>query len=76
MEKLNTDEIKSEEEYDLCVARLEKIFFATEGTKEFDELSILCNKIEKYEEKHYPIGTPSEEEMAQFMKEQKIEKWD
>ena len=71
LKKMEKEYIENEEEYDLCIKRLDEIISAVEGTKEYDELEQLSDKIEKYETIHYPIGEPTEEEMVQFMKEQK-----
>lgn len=47
--------IKTEEEYNQALKRLEKIFHVPENTKEGDEAEVLINLIEKYEDEHYPI---------------------
>lgn len=46
----------TEQEYELALKRLNDIFDADTGTPEGDEALRLIKKIEKYEEKHYPIG--------------------
>lgn len=46
-------EIKTEEDYQKALNRLEKIFDAKKGTKEGDELEILSALIEKYENEKY-----------------------
>lgn len=47
--------IKTEEQYQEALDRLEKIFDAKRGTKEGDELELLSVLIEKYENEKYPI---------------------
>ncbi|HPG08415.1 MAG TPA: helix-turn-helix domain-containing protein [Saprospiraceae bacterium] len=62
--------IRTEEDYDKALARLEDIFEAEPGTKEGDELEILAMLIEDYEDKHYPIGPPHPIEAIKFRMEQ------
>jgi len=50
--------IKTEEEYQKALSRLELIFHAETGTPESDEADLLALLIEDYEEKHYPIAPP------------------
>ena len=63
--------IKSEEEYDHALQRMEEIFHALEGTEEGDEAEVLALIIEDYEEKYHPIGHPDPIEAIKFMMEQK-----
>ena len=52
--------IRSEEDHDAALTRLSEIFQAEIGTPEGDERDILVDLIERYEEKHYPIGPPTD----------------
>ncbi|MFH0759192.1 MAG: hypothetical protein V2B15_18030 [Bacteroidota bacterium] len=52
---LSIKPIRSEEDYNEALQRMEKIFHAQEGTPEGDEAEILMLVIEKYEDKRYPI---------------------
>ena len=57
-------QIKSKEQYDAIMARIDELFFATdENTPKDDkrliELDILSSMVEEYEQEHYPIQTPS-----------------
>ena len=56
----NIKPIRTEEDYDAALARMDEIFFADDGTLEGDERDILFDLIELYEDKHYPIGPPSD----------------
>ena len=47
--------IKSEEEYETDLRRLEKIFHAPAKSKEGEEAEVLMLLIEKYEEKYVPM---------------------
>ncbi|MGD8782047.1 MAG: transcriptional regulator [Ignavibacteria bacterium] len=50
--------IKSEEDYQKALKRLEKIFDAPAESKEGDEAEILSLLIENYENQYYPIDAP------------------
>ena len=52
--------IRSEEDYDAALTRLSEIFQVEVGTPEGDERDILVDLIECYEDRHYPIGPPSD----------------
>lgn len=59
--KLDTMEIrliKTEEDYQNALSRMDQIFDAREGSKESDEADILVILIDEYENKHYPIDVP------------------
>lgn len=50
--------IKTENDYEKALARLEIIFDAPPETKEGDEAEILSLLIENYENEHFPIEAP------------------
>lgn len=50
--------IKTEEDYDLALNRLEEIFDAKLGTPESDELEILGLMVDNYENEHHKIEAP------------------
>ncbi len=58
--------IRTAEDYNRALARLDKIFDSEPGTKDGDELEILALLIEDYEDKHYPIGPPDPIEAIKF----------
>lgn len=62
--------IKTEEDYNQALLRLEDIFDAPENTKEGDEADLIGVLIERYEDKHYPIGPPDPIEAIKFRMEQ------
>ncbi|WP_234109305.1 MULTISPECIES: helix-turn-helix domain-containing protein [Chryseobacterium] len=62
--------IKTEQDYNQALERLEKIFDATPGTKDGDELEILGILIENYENEHYSIELPDPIEAIKFRMEQ------
>ena len=62
--------IKTEQDYEAALERLEVIFDAPPGTEKSDELEILGMLIEKYEKQHYPIEFPDPIEAIKFRMEQ------
>ncbi|MDP2887947.1 MAG: transcriptional regulator [Bacteroidota bacterium] len=62
--------IKTKEEYNLALKRLEVIFDAEPGTTEGDELDLLSLLIDNYEKIHYPIDLPDPIEAIKFRMEQ------
>ena len=62
--------IKTEQDYDLALERVNILFDARPNTDEADELDILVTLIEKYEKIHYPIPEPDPIEAIKFMMEQ------
>ena len=62
--------IKTEQDYEQAIIRLEHIFDAKKGTREGDELEILGILIENYENENFPIGFPDPVEAIKFRMEQ------
>ena len=62
--------IKTEQDYQEALDRLEVIFDAKKGSPEGDELEILGLLIEKYESIHFPIDLPDPIEAIKFRMEQ------
>lgn len=50
--------IKSEEDYQMALKRLEVIFDAAVGTPKSDEADVLALIIDEYEHRNYPIEAP------------------
>lgn len=69
-EIMNIKVIKTEEDYNQSLKRLEDIFDAPIDSPEGDEAEILTILIEKYEDEHYPIGSPDPIEAIKFRMEQ------
>lgn len=55
---MNIKLIRTEEEYQKALKRLEKLFDAKPGTIESDEADVLGLMIDEFEKKHYPIEAP------------------
>lgn len=62
--------IKTEEDYQKALKRLEVIFDASADSPEGDEAEILTILIEKYEDENYPIGPPDPIEAIKFRMDQ------
>ncbi|HEY5510125.1 MAG TPA: transcriptional regulator [Prolixibacteraceae bacterium] len=55
---MNIKPIKTKEDYQISLKRLEVIFDALVGTVESDEADVLGLMIDEYEKRHYPIESP------------------
>jgi HTH-type transcriptional regulator/antitoxin HigA len=62
--------IKTENDYNQALERLEVVFDAKKGTSEGDELELLSILIEQYENTHFPIDLPDPIEAIKFRMEQ------
>ncbi len=55
---MNIRPIRTEDDYEAALDRIEQLFDASPGTPEVDELEILAILVEAYEEQHHPIPAP------------------
>ena len=62
--------IRTEEEYNAALARIDQIFDAEEDTPEGEELDELVDLVELYEDKHYPIDFPDPIAAIEFRMDQ------
>ena len=67
---MNIKPIKTQQDYDEAMARLETLFDARKGSIEGDELEILTILIDKYEQENFPIELPDPVEAIKFRMEQ------
>lgn len=67
---MNIKVIKTKDDYNQALKRLEEIFHAPIDSKEGDEAEVLSILIEKYEEENYPIDVPDPIEAILFRMEQ------
>jgi HTH-type transcriptional regulator/antitoxin HigA len=67
---MNINLIKTENDYNQALERLELIFDAKKGTEEGDELQLLGMLIDQYENEHFPIDLPDPIEAIKFRMEQ------
>ncbi|OQX72239.1 MAG: hypothetical protein B6D61_14480 [Bacteroidetes bacterium 4484_249] len=73
--KKNRTVLKSEQEYESALQRLDEIFDVESGLDEDKEADLLVLLIEKYEEDNYPIPDPDPVEAIKFIMEQKSLKY-
>ena len=62
--------IRTEEDYNGALARIEEIWDAEPGTPESDELDVLAVLVEAYEDEHHPIDPPDPIEAIRFRMDQ------
>jgi HTH-type transcriptional regulator/antitoxin HigA len=62
--------IKTEEDYNNALTRMDELFDVKPKSKEFAEAELLMALIEMYEEKHYKIDAPDPIEAIKFRMEQ------
>jgi HTH-type transcriptional regulator/antitoxin HigA len=62
--------IKTEQDYNDSIKRIEKLWGAKKDTPQGDELDLLVTLVESYEIKHYPIAPPDPVDAIKFRMEQ------
>ena len=62
--------IKTEEDYNTSIRRIEVLWGAKKDTPQGDELDLLVTLVESYEMKHYPIAPPDPVDAIKFRMEQ------
>ena len=62
--------VRSEEDYETALARIDELMNAEPNTPEDDELDILVGMVERYEEGHHPIGPPDPIAAIEFRMDQ------
>ena len=67
---MNIFPIRTENDYDAALKRIDQLMNAELGTPEGDELDILVTLVEAYEAKHYPIPSCDPIEAIKFRMEQ------
>jgi HTH-type transcriptional regulator/antitoxin HigA len=55
---MNLQPIRSAEQYEAALKRIETIIDARRGTAQGDELEALASIVEQYEEENFPIPDP------------------
>ncbi|WP_419662238.1 hypothetical protein Dvar_26890 [Desulfosarcina variabilis str. Montpellier] len=68
---MNIRPVKTEEDYDAALARIEELWGTDPGTPEGDELDVLLVLVGAYEDQHHPVPNPSPIEAIRFVMEQK-----
>lgn len=68
--KMNIKPIKTEQDYESALQRVDVLMDAVPQSDEFDELEVLTTLIEAYELKHYKIDVPDPISAIKFRMEQ------
>jgi HTH-type transcriptional regulator / antitoxin HigA len=67
---MNIRPIKTEQDYNSALSRIEELWGVKKDTPEGDELDLLVTLVESYEIKHYPIAPPDPIDAIKFRMEQ------
>ncbi len=67
---MNISLLKTEQDYEKALDRIDEIFDAKPGSKEDEELEILSILVEKYEDEHYLIEMPDPIEAIKYRMEE------
>jgi HTH-type transcriptional regulator/antitoxin HigA len=62
--------IKTEQEYNSVLSRIEELMDAEENSPEIEELELLAALVELYEDEHYPMDLPDPVDAIKFRMEQ------
>lgn len=62
--------IRTAADHKAALARLDALFDSAPGTPAGDEAEVIATLIQRYEEKHFPIGLPSPLDAIRFRMEQ------
>jgi len=68
--KMNIKPLKTEQDYDDALARINQLMDSESGSPEGDELDVLSVLVEKYEDLNYPVEAPNPIEAIRFKMEQ------
>lgn len=67
---MNIKPIKSEEDYEAVLTRIESLWGSESDTPKGDDLDILITLVDAYEREHYPIDPPDPIDAIKFRMEQ------
>ena len=62
--------VRSEQDYEAALARIDELMDAEPNTPEDAELDVLVTLVERYEERHHPIGPPDAVAAIEFRMDQ------
>src|SRR5256712_5214964 len=66
----NLKPIRTEADYEVALAEIERLWGAPAGTPEGDRLDILATLVDAYEDEHHPMDPPDPIEAIKFRMEQ------
>ncbi len=64
--------VRTEEDYEAALVRIDELMDAEANTPEDDELDVLVGLVERYEETHHPIPPPDPIAAIEFRMDQTI----
>jgi len=67
---MNIRPVKTEQDYDVALSRIESLWGAEPGTPEGDELDVLLTLVSVYEDENHPVPPPSPIEAIRFAMDQ------
>ena len=67
---MNILPIKSEQDYERTLRRIEALMEAAPNTPDGDELDVLVTLVEAYEDKHFPVDSPDPVAAIEFRMDQ------
>ncbi|MCF2948060.1 DNA-binding protein [Paraglaciecola aquimarina] len=67
---MNIKPIKNQQDYELAMVTIEKLWDARPGSAEADELDVLATLVESYEKKQFEIAAPDPVAAIKFRMEQ------
>ena len=70
MARKKINPIRTEKDYESACVRIDELMDAVPGSAEYDELDVLTDLVERYENKHEPMGYPSPIAAIEFRMEQ------
>ena len=62
--------IKTDEDFECAIRRIDELWHAKEGTSEGDELEVWLTLVEAYEKEHHPMPPPTLNEAIEFQMDQ------
>jgi antitoxin component HigA of HigAB toxin-antitoxin module len=63
--------IRTAEDHKAALAEIEKLWGTEPGTDEGDRLDVLCDLVELYEDRHFPIEAPDPIEVLKLIMEER-----
>ena len=65
-------QVQTKAEYDAALARISELLGSKPYSPEDEELDRISTLVERYEDKHYPMGEPDPHSMLEFMLDQQM----
>ena len=65
-------QVQTEADYEAALARIEDLIDSVPGSEEDAELDRISDLVIRYEDKHYPIESPTPDALVEFLLDQEI----